>query len=447
MTQINDIRPVDFSTGSKVVIRVENLWKQYRLGSINHGTLARDMQSWWARIRGRDDPNQLIPQANYSVRPLISEENSSEKKSPDHFWALQDISFDVEQGEILGVIGKNGAGKSTLLKILSQVTMPSKGQIKIKGRTASLLEVGTGFHPELTGLENIFLNGAILGMNKQEINRKLDEIIAFAEVDRFVDTPVKRYSSGMYVRLAFAVAAHLDPEILVVDEVLAVGDSAFQKKCVGKMNEVAQGGRTVLIVSHNLSTIRSMTSSCIVIDGGRLVSSGQPNDAIDYYLNMGEAPSAVIAERTDRSGNGKAKVVDIKVFDAQDRESCKLKMGSGFSVEITIEGEIRNAIVGVLFGNNFNRQIFRAYSYESCTDIIDIKGKKKVTISFNKMSIVQGNYQISTWVGEMGDLADEVDNAVSIEVVEEDVFKTGRILNPKHNIFYAEHEWHQQDVF
>ncbi len=447
MTQINDIRPVDFSTGSKVVIRVENLWKQYRLGSINHGTLARDMQSWWARIRGRDDPNQLIPQANYSVRPLISEENTSEKKSPDHFWALQDISFDVEQGEILGVIGKNGAGKSTLLKILSQVTMPSKGQIKIKGRTASLLEVGTGFHPELTGLENIFLNGAILGMNKQEINRKLDEIIAFAEVDRFVDTPVKRYSSGMYVRLAFAVAAHLDPEILVVDEVLAVGDSAFQKKCVGKMNEVAQGGRTVLIVSHNLSTIRSMTSSCIVIDGGRLVSSGQPNDAIDYYLNMGEAPSAVIAERTDRSGNGKAKVVDIKVFDAQDRESCKLKMGSGFSVEITIEGEIRNAIVGVLFGNNFNRQIFRAYSYESCTDIIDIKGKKKVTISFNKMSIVQGNYQISTWVGEMGDLADEVDNAVSIEVVEEDVFKTGRILNPKHNIFYAEHEWHQQDVF
>ncbi|MCD4844214.1 MAG: ABC transporter ATP-binding protein, partial [Methanosarcinales archaeon] len=217
---------------SEVVIRVENLYKEYRLGTISHGTLYRDLQSWWANLRGKEDPNSLLSSS-------YSEKAADNNK---HFYALEDISFDVKQGEIVGIIGRNGAGKSTLLKVLSKVTAPTKGSVKIKGRVASLLEVGTGFHSELTGRENIYLNGTILGMNRKEIGAKFEEIVDFAELEEFVDTPVKRYSSGMYVRLAFAVAAYLEPEILLVDEVLAVGDAAFQKKCLGKMGEVAEGG-------------------------------------------------------------------------------------------------------------------------------------------------------------------------------------------------------------
>jgi lipopolysaccharide transport system ATP-binding protein len=238
---------------SNIVIKIENLSKQYRLGTINHGTLHRDLQSWWARLRGKEDPNSLI----YSQQPL----NTS--ITDDRFWALKDISFDVKEGEVLGIIGLNGAGKSTILKIISRITTPTRGTVKIKGRVASLLEVGTGFHPELTGRENIFLNGAILGMTKSEIRSKFDEIVDFAGIEKFIDTPVKRYSSGMYVRLAFAVAAHLEPEILVVDEVLAVGDSQFQKKCLGKMKDVSKEGRTVIFVSHNMGAVDYIRSQNI----------------------------------------------------------------------------------------------------------------------------------------------------------------------------------------
>ncbi len=228
---------------SNVVISVENLSKAYRLGQIGTGTLTNDLKVWWAKKRGKPNPLLKIGEADHGNR------------DGETVWALKDINFQVEQGEVLGIIGRNGAGKSTLLKILSRVTAPTGGQIKVKGRIASLLEVGTGFHPDLTGRENIYLNGAILGMTREEVSRKFDEIVAFAEVEKFIDTPVKRYSSGMYVRLAFAVAAHLDPEILVVDEVLAVGDAEFQKKCLGKMGDVAKGGRTVLFVSHNMQAI------------------------------------------------------------------------------------------------------------------------------------------------------------------------------------------------
>ena len=256
-----------------VVIRVEGLWKQYRYGSISHATLRKDIQTWWARVRGKEDPNLPIDQINLAKNQERGTKNAEED---DRFWALRDVSFDVKQGEVLGIIGRNGAGKSTLLKIMSRVTAPTKGMIKIKGRTASLLEVGTGFHPELTGRENIFLNGAILGMTKDEIKRKFDEIVAFAEVEKFIDTPVKRYSSGMYVRLAFAVAAHLEPEILILDEVLAVGDADFQKKCLGKMQDVAEHGRTVLFVSHNMTSVRALCSRVILIDKGMVVMDGQP---------------------------------------------------------------------------------------------------------------------------------------------------------------------------
>ncbi|MFT5919900.1 MAG: lipopolysaccharide transport system ATP-binding protein, partial [Granulosicoccus sp.] len=257
------------------VIKVENVSKMYQLGVVSSSTISNDLSRFWARMRGREDPFLKIAEAN----------DRSQKGSSDFVYALQDINFEVEQGEVLGLIGKNGAGKSTLLKVLSRVTMPTTGVIKAKGRTASLLEVGTGFHPELTGRENIFLNGAILGMREQEVRAKLDEIIAFSGVERFIDTPVKRYSSGMYVRLAFAVAAHLEPEILIIDEVLAVGDSEFQKKCLGKMGDISQTGRTVLFVSHNMKAVKSLCKNALLLENGMVVDRGTSESVVNNYLS------------------------------------------------------------------------------------------------------------------------------------------------------------------
>ena len=253
-------------------ISVEHVSKTYRLGMIGGATLQEDLSRWWAKVRHKPDPLLKVGQEHHAR--LIGQE----------FWALDDVSFNVAQGEVLGIIGRNGAGKSTLLKILSQVTAPTSGRIRIKGRVASLLEVGTGFHPELTGRENIFLNGAIMGMTKAEIRRKLDEIIAFSEIEEFIDTPVKRYSSGMYVRLAFAVAAHLEPEVLIVDEVLSVGDAAFQNKCMGKMNESKGKGRTVLFVSHNMQAVRQLCDSAIYLSAGRNIQQGPSSEVVESYL-------------------------------------------------------------------------------------------------------------------------------------------------------------------
>jgi len=278
----------------KTVIRVENLWKQYRLGTINHGTLKQDIQSWWARMRGRYDPNAMIDPSHQPVdvstthSPPVLENPRLKAPRTKHqeqiFYALRNLNFEVRQGETLGIIGKNGAGKSTLLKILSRVTTPTRGTIKLNGRVASLLEIGTGFHPELTGRENVFLNGTILGMKKNEIHRKFDDIVHFAGVEQFIDTPVKRYSSGMYVRLAFAVAAHIDPDILVVDEVLAIGDADFQKKCVQTMQDSAGKGRTVLFVSHNMESVRSLCSRGILLERGEIADSGEIDHVIESYL-------------------------------------------------------------------------------------------------------------------------------------------------------------------
>jgi lipopolysaccharide transport system ATP-binding protein len=259
---------------SNTIIKVENISKQYRLGLVGTGTISHDFKRWLYKLRGKDDPFLKIGETNDRTR----------KGSSDYVWALKDINFGVEQGEVLGIIGKNGAGKSTLLKILSRVTTPTVGSIGVKGRMASLLEVGTGFHPELTGRENVFLNGAIMGMSKAEIKRKFDEIVNFSGVERYIDTPVKRYSSGMYVRLAFAVAAYLDPEILIIDEVLAVGDAEFQKKCIGKMKDVSQEGRTVIFVSHNLDTIKTICKRGILLNNGALMSDGPIDSVIDLYI-------------------------------------------------------------------------------------------------------------------------------------------------------------------
>ena len=257
---------------SNVVIKVENLSKYYRLGQINSGMLYKDIQTWISRKIGKADPNACIDDLGYD-------------KNQDGFWALKDVNFEVNKGDRVGIIGKNGAGKSTLLKILSEITTPTTGEVKLKGRVASLLEVGTGFHPEMTGRENIYMNGAILGMNRAEITKKLDEIIAFSEIEQHIDTPVKRYSSGMYVRLAFAVAAHLDSEILIADEVLAVGDAAFQKKALDKMNELSTGeGRTVLFVSHNMSAVKRICNKGILLEKGRIICNDELQPVIDTYF-------------------------------------------------------------------------------------------------------------------------------------------------------------------
>ena len=265
-----------------IILKAENISKQYRLGLVGTGTISHDLNRWWAGIRGKEDPFLKIGSVN----------DRSTKADSDYVWALRDINFEVKRGEVLGIIGKNGAGKSTLLKILSRVTGPTTGEIKTKGRIASLLEVGTGFHPELTGRENIYLNGAILGMSKAEIKAKEKEIIEFSGCERYIDTPVKRYSSGMRVRLAFAVAAHLEPDILVIDEVLAVGDAEFQKKAIGKMQDISKGeGRTVLFVSHNMAAVKSLCTRAIVLEHGKTVFEGEVNDSINFYLKQNETKS------------------------------------------------------------------------------------------------------------------------------------------------------------
>lgn len=257
---------------SNIVIKAEQLSKYYRLGVINNGVLFKDIQSWLALKRGKTDPHSKIGENKYD-------------RTVDGFWALNDLNFEIKQGDRVGIIGKNGAGKSTLLKILSRITAPTEGRVKIRGRVASLLEVGTGFHGELTGRENVYLNGAILGMKKKEVDRKIDEIINFSGIEKHIDTPVKRYSSGMYVRLAFAVAAHLDSEILIADEVLAVGDTEFQKKALGKMNELSMGeGRTVLFVSHNMAAVKGLCNKGILLEKGKIKNTGNLNNIIDSYI-------------------------------------------------------------------------------------------------------------------------------------------------------------------
>ena len=308
---------------ANTVISIENLSKSYRLGVIGTGTFFGDLNRWWAKQRGKPDPYLKIGDKDYGNRIT------------DTIQALDDISFTLSQGEALGIIGRNGAGKSTLLKIMSRVTAPTSGEVKVKGRIASLLEVGTGFHPELTGRENIFLNGAILGMNRAEVNRKYDEIVDFSGVEQFIDTPVKRYSSGMYVRLAFAVAAHLEPEILVVDEVLAVGDAEFQRKCLGKMSAVAHEGRTVLFVSHNMPAILRLCSTAIMLDKGRLVKQGSAVDVTNYYLNNNEnAEGAIFWSGENAPGTNDVKLVGIKLIDSDGKGKSLVKVNSPSFLEI-----------------------------------------------------------------------------------------------------------------
>lgn len=310
----------------ETVIKIENLKKRYRLGLIGSGTLTEDLQSWWARVRKKEDPNLKIG------------EKVSDAKE---FWALNGINLEVKRGETLGIIGANGAGKSTLLKILSRVTAPTEGEVKIKGRISSMLEVGTGFHGELTGRENIYLNGAILGMSRSEVDKKIEDIIEFSECRKFIDTPVKRYSSGMYVKLAFAVAAHLDSEILVMDEVLAVGDMKFQEKCLGKMGEVAdKEGRTVLYVSHNMNTIQQLCSRCIVLDKGKVIYDGNVEEAIRIYMGtVKESPTKVDLSGISRSEEHAGRAAFMKELEVLNRQSSVFDINEKLRFRLRYETE------------------------------------------------------------------------------------------------------------
>ena len=312
-----------------IAIRFDNISKQYQLGSIGTGTLSHDLKRWWAiNILKKEDPYLKIGQVN----------DQNDKNSDGIIWALRDIDLEVRKGQVLGIIGKNGAGKSTLLKILSRVTTPTTGSIKVHGRIASLLEVGTGFHPEMTGRENIFMNGSIMGMTKAEIRSKFDEIVDFAGVAKYIDTPVKRYSSGMTVRLGFAIAAHLEPEILVVDEVLAVGDAEFQKKAIGKMQDVSQSeGRTVLFVSHNMNAVRSLCSRGIVLKNGQVIFDGNTDDAINQYINV----NTLKAEEIKNFISFKSSEIDIESITVNGLSSNYLHLESdNTSLEICIKGYV-----------------------------------------------------------------------------------------------------------
>ncbi len=307
------------------IIKVENLAKQYRLGEVSTGTLAHDINRWWHKMRGNDNPYLKIGEEN---------ERAIKGKS-EYVWALKDVSFEVKQGEVLGIIGRNGAGKSTLLKILSRTTTPTRGEVKIKGRVASLLEVGTGFHPELSGRDNIFLNGAILGMTRREIKKKFDEIIDFAGVERYIDTPVKRYSSGMYVRLAFAVAAHLEPEILIIDEVLAVGDAEFQKKCLGKMKDVSdKEGRTVIFVSHSMPMIAALCSRGFIMRNGLMTYDGTAASAVHNYQNGEKGNSALLdfSMQSKKPGDHLAELYKAWTQDTNGTVKSEFEIGESFII-------------------------------------------------------------------------------------------------------------------
>ena len=410
------------------VISVENLSKSYHLGQIGTGTFSHDLEMWWAKLRGKPNPMLRIG------------ENDHGNREGEELWALRDVSFTVEQGEVLGIIGRNGAGKSTLLKILSRVTAPTSGMVKVKGRIASLLEVGTGFHPELTGRENIYLNGAILGMSKQEVTRKFDEIVAFAEVEKFIDTPVKRYSSGMYVRLAFAVAAHLEPEILVVDEVLAVGDTAFQKKCLGKMSDVAREGRTVLFVSHNMAGVESLCSKGIVFETGYMAFWGDIQEAISFYLKR--------SQETSLHQQGDRWVKKIVLVDQDGNSRSIFKTGEPLKMVIeidTLDREIRKPVVGLGIDTDMGLRLFTVGTYFSQDELLPIQGKVKILCEIDTPNLVPGEYFIKVGLNDNFTILEERERVASFSIESGDVFGNGRLphKNKRQGLFAVNSNWKQ----
>jgi lipopolysaccharide transport system ATP-binding protein len=415
------------------LISVENVSKLYRLGEIGTGSLAHDVNRWWHRARGKEDPYLKIGQSN----------DRSTKGDSDYVYALKDISFVVEQGEVLGIIGRNGAGKSTLLKILSRVTTPTTGEIKVRGRIASLLEVGTGFHPELSGRDNIYLNGAILGMRKTEIESKFDDIVEFSGCERYIDTPVKRYSSGMYVRLAFAVAAHLESEILIVDEVLAVGDAEFQKKCLGKMKDVAGQGRTVLFVSHNMSAMSKLCDDIAMIENGMLVFRGPTNLGIERYLQQGrESESSSI-----RIKNKSTLPICITKVSIENIDGAIIgAVDNSKKTYIRISYRRKNYFVGditpsVYLTNETGDRIFQHHSRLSGKVFKDIPLSGDLIFQMPKIPVPAGNYVIGVALVSDRTVIDNDESILSVTITDASFYESGETTPASHGLALVEGNW------
>jgi len=411
----------------------------YRLGAVGTGTLTHDLKRWYYRVRGKEDPYLKIGETNIREK----------KGSTDYVWALKDINLEVMPGEILGIIGKNGAGKSTLLKILSKVTGPTTGSIKYNGRIGSLLEVGTGFHQELTGLENIFLNGAILGMTKAEIRSKLDEIIDFSGVERYIDTPVKRYSSGMMVRLGFAVAAHLEPEILVVDEVLAVGDAEFQKKAIGKMQDVSKNeGRTVLFVSHNMAAVQALCTRAILLDNGYLALRGTPRDVVSAYLDVGLKTLADrnLSQISDRKGDSThLRFESFDVVDFNGKSLSNIPCGNKVKFELNFQvfaNNINNLRLGIIFKDrNAGTVVTDLNSYYGSKEVLSCKkGNHKYFFTVNRFPLAPDQYSIGFIATSGLQVLDWLEDVCQFTVSEGLFYDSGQMpLSTNSHIFFTEY--------
>ena len=412
---------------SDIILKVENISKQYRLGTVGSGTLKDDFKRNWAKILGKEDPFLKVGEVN----------DRTKKSTGDYVWALRDINFEVKQGEVLGIIGKNGAGKSTLLKILSRVTMPTTGIIKSRGRIASLLEVGTGFHPELTGRENIFLNGAILGMTKFEINRKLEEIIEFSGCERYIDTPTKRYSSGMTVRLAFAVAAHLEPEILVVDEVLAVGDAEFQKKAIGKMQYISQGeGRTVLFVSHNMASVKKLCSRGILLENGSSVFQGSVDESITKYLSL-DSTDLIYNRFFNNDEDKYIKEVRIK----GENDSNVIVSGEKVEFEIFLRDKNKfklNIHLGIY--DSQGDKILNLSSEYTENAFLDSNQEKHIC-KLSKNPLVEGVYSVNILLLDEKEKIEHHSNVFQFKVLNGDFYGVGKLTEKMPSKVFVEQIW------
>lgn len=418
-----------------IAIKVDHLGKAYRIG------LKEQKQD---NLVGAIKLALLKPFRNFRKISNLKKFNTPETN--DIFWANRDINFTVNKGEVLGIIGKNGAGKSTLLKLLSRITEPTEGRIEIHGKVASLLEVGTGFNPELTGSENIYLNGTILGLTRKEIKERFDQIVEFSGIEKFMQTPVKRYSSGMKVRLAFAVAAHLDPEILIIDEVLAVGDAEFQKKCLGKMEEVAgREGRTVLFVSHDMAAVKKLCTRAILLEAGKITKVGTPNEVVDYYLKnaSGVELNAVSMESIKRSGSGRLIVNSLKFLNEAMEPVKVLETGMDLNICIGYEAkELRpNPIFNLIIRNNLQQELIVFLSRDSHQGVIKLQDKGEVILKIPKLPLLPGRYSLDCKLKYDNELTDSLEGVVILEVEKGDYFGTGKIIDGMKNGVLVYHKW------
>jgi lipopolysaccharide transport system ATP-binding protein len=418
---------------SDIAIQVEGLGKRYRLrheGGPSYKSLREDVQA--------------------AMRSLVSPRganNAEASAREEEFWALRDVSFEVGRGEVVGIIGRNGAGKSTILKILSRITEPTEGRIRTRGRVASLLEVGTGFHPELTGRENIYLNGVILGLTRAQVRERFDAIIAFAETERFLDTQVKFYSSGMYVRLAFAVAAHLDPEILVVDEVLAVGDAAFQRKCLGKLSDVAHGGRTVLFVSHNFAALQHLCPRTILLEEGRLVMSGETRDVIEHYMtavsHKEKSANVDLRAHPNRLRTAIPFFTDMAVT-VNGVASVTPRMGEGLQIKLSYESprELSGLGIGIAINDKYNQRLVVFSPAQQAPDALaNAPDRGVVVCDIPRLNFLPDIYHVTVISADSHGELDRIEEATTIEVLPEDVFGTGKVPGPQHGVVFQPATW------